>query len=288
MKRLLQILGVISIASVTASADQRFVRGDVNCDGVVDTTDALAYSDFFEFGSPVPPCLKTSDVNADGIPLTSADLVYLLRVINGDVATLPPPFPFCGTDTLDVECEVSCCPSPRFIRGDIDCDGAVDSADIIAYESFFTNAVLPPCQKTTDVNADGIPLTNSDLVLLIRYINGDDSTLPAPYPECGTDTSDISCEATCCTPEKCSCAFQADPDSSSGIDSADLSVMIDCVYFACNPMPQEVYCPGPQMDFNCDGYVDSVDLAEMVDHVYFAGPGPCNPCDCALYPVNCP
>lgn len=288
MTRMLPICGVVLLVTATTSAEQRFVRGDVNCDGVVDSVDAIDYSDYFVYGIPVPPCLKASDVNGDGIPLTISDLNYLNLLLNGSLSTLPPPFPYCGTDTFDVECDVSCCPSPRFIRGDFNCDGVVDTLDRNDYGNFLaTGSPLPPCQKASDVNADGIPLTTADEVFLVRLLTGDIDTLPAPYPECGTDTFSTPCEATCCPPESCVCVYQADPDSTGSIDSADLAVMIDCVFFSCNPVPQEQFCPGAQMDFNCDGFVDSIDLAEIIDHVYFSGPGPCNPCDCYLYPVNC-
>jgi hypothetical protein len=33
---------------------------------------------------------------------------------------------------------------------------------------------------------------------------------------------------------------------------------------------------------------DATDISLMIDHVLFGGSPPCEPCDCAAYPTNCP
>jgi len=67
-------------------------RGDINLNGLAyEIADAVLYSNYFILGPQVfapPPQgeaqVAASDVNADGTPLTVADLVYLIRVITGD------------------------------------------------------------------------------------------------------------------------------------------------------------------------------------------------------------
>jgi hypothetical protein len=74
-------------------------RGDINLNALAyEIADAVLYSNYFIWGSGVlSPAyfeaqIAASDVNADGIPLTVADLVYLIRVITGDVAAVPDDF----------------------------------------------------------------------------------------------------------------------------------------------------------------------------------------------------
>jgi len=67
-------------------------RGDINLNGLAyEIADAVLYSNYFIQGPQVfmaPPQgeaqVAASDINADGTPLTVADLVYLIRVITGD------------------------------------------------------------------------------------------------------------------------------------------------------------------------------------------------------------
>ena len=86
--------------------------------------------------------------------------------------------------------------------------------------------------------------------------------------------SDPSNEATVST---CSCPFQGDINGDGFIDSVDLSLEIDIVFFGATD-PQDPVCPKKRADMNCDGFSDSVDLSLHIDHVFFGGAGPCDPC----------
>lgn len=74
-------------------------RGDVNCNGLSDEiADAVMFTNYFVMGltafeNHIEASIAASDVNADGIALTVADLVYLIRVITGDAAPYPKPLP---------------------------------------------------------------------------------------------------------------------------------------------------------------------------------------------------
>jgi len=67
-------------------------RGDVNLNGLAyEIADAVLYSNYFIMGPSVfqpgiqgEAQIAASDINADGTPLTVADLVYLIRVVTGD------------------------------------------------------------------------------------------------------------------------------------------------------------------------------------------------------------
>ena len=70
-------------------------RGDINLNGVAnEIADAVVFTNYFIFGMDAFTInaegqRAATDVNTDGIPLTVADLVYLIRIITGDL--LPNP-----------------------------------------------------------------------------------------------------------------------------------------------------------------------------------------------------
>ncbi len=73
-----------------ACADSIDARGDINLDGQANTiADAVLFSNYFVYGLGVFTVnvqgqIAATDVNADGIALSVADLVYLIRVVVGD------------------------------------------------------------------------------------------------------------------------------------------------------------------------------------------------------------
>ncbi len=76
-------------------ADSIDARGDINLNEIAyEVSDAVLYSNYFVFGLSVfninqEGQIAASDVNGDGIPLSVADLVYLIRVVIGDAPPMP-------------------------------------------------------------------------------------------------------------------------------------------------------------------------------------------------------
>jgi hypothetical protein len=70
-------------------------RGDLNVNGIAnEIADAVIYAGYFidglsAFGNHIEASIAASDINADGMPLTLGDLVYLIRIITGDVMPIP-------------------------------------------------------------------------------------------------------------------------------------------------------------------------------------------------------
>ena len=75
-------------------------RGDINLNGVAyEIGDAVLYSNYFIYGLSVFTVnvdgqIAASDVNADGMTLSVADLVLLIRVVTGDAEPLPKLIPY--------------------------------------------------------------------------------------------------------------------------------------------------------------------------------------------------
>jgi hypothetical protein len=80
-------------------ADDYDARGDINVNGLeYEIADAVMFTNYFieglgAFRDHVDASIAASDVNADGVTLSVADLVYLVRVIIGDALPYPKPMP---------------------------------------------------------------------------------------------------------------------------------------------------------------------------------------------------
>ncbi len=79
-------------------ADSIDARGDINLNDIAfEIADAVMFTNYFveglsafpQSGNGVAGATAASDVNADGIPLSVADLVYLIRVVVGDAIFVP-------------------------------------------------------------------------------------------------------------------------------------------------------------------------------------------------------
>jgi hypothetical protein len=87
-------------------ADSIDARGDLNLNGTAyEISDVVLYSNYFVYGIGVfthyQAQVAASDVNADGIPLSVADLVYLTRVVVGDALPYPKTAPMAATVNYD-------------------------------------------------------------------------------------------------------------------------------------------------------------------------------------------
>ncbi|MFZ5980901.1 MAG: Ig-like domain-containing protein [Candidatus Zixiibacteriota bacterium] len=82
-------------------ADSIDDRGDINLNGVAyEISDAVMLTNYFVYGLSafgpeeyIQGAIAASDINADGIPLSVADLVYLIRVIINDIQPYTKPVP---------------------------------------------------------------------------------------------------------------------------------------------------------------------------------------------------
>jgi hypothetical protein len=91
-------------------ADSIDARADVNLNGeAYEIADAVLLSNYFVYGLSVFTVnvegqIAASDVNADGLTLTVADLVYLIRVVVGDAVPIPRLSP--GEHDIEVDLQV--------------------------------------------------------------------------------------------------------------------------------------------------------------------------------------
>ena len=94
---------------VDTSTAPRFIRGDVNADGVMAINDPIAIlGRLFSGGDPLA-CEAAADADDDGKVAITDPIGILNRLFSG-APPLPPPGPDCGEDPTpdELECETSC------------------------------------------------------------------------------------------------------------------------------------------------------------------------------------
>jgi hypothetical protein len=90
-----------------ACADSIDARGDLNLNGLAyEIADAVMFTNYFieglsAFGAYPDGATAASDANADGLPLTVGDLVYLIRVIIGDALPYPKLAPLATSYSIE-------------------------------------------------------------------------------------------------------------------------------------------------------------------------------------------
>lgn len=89
-----------------------FQRGDINEDGAVDFSDAIAEILILFSEAPSPSCYKVRDTNDDG-SLNLADVMFLLSaLLESGAPPVPAPSPACGEDPTEdtLPCDTTSCP----------------------------------------------------------------------------------------------------------------------------------------------------------------------------------
>lgn len=86
-----------------------------------------------------------------------------------------------------------------FLRGDLNCDGRFDNADITALQDRIFVGTAIPCDDAADLNDDGV-LSVADIAHLNNFVNTGVPAPAAPYPNCGYDPTDdmLTCANPCC------------------------------------------------------------------------------------------
>jgi len=151
-------------------------RGDVNLNGVPnEIADAVVFTNYFIYGPSAFTInfegqKAATEVNGDGIALTVADLVYLIRVVVGDALPLPAfkPVPTAlnvvSSDVVSVDAAIG---GAHFVfDGDVNvtlAEGAVGMELLTNYRNGQTHALLYSMDKGVTANGS-ILNTNGSLV----------------------------------------------------------------------------------------------------------------------------
>lgn len=110
MKRIFLVLVLgVPVGSVGAFPPNRFIRGDCNSDGRVNSADISYWSNWWSQAQaqapilPYAPCHEALNVNGDGA-LNPADNTYFINYIFYGGPMPPTPFPICGDNPVWLPC----------------------------------------------------------------------------------------------------------------------------------------------------------------------------------------
>ena len=110
-----------------ASADDLFVRGDVDGQRGIDRSDVRLILRFLFRGEDAPTCFDAADADDNG-ELQLTDAIFLINRVYRGGSPPPAPFPWCGEDKSDdsLSCErFDSCATVAFFNHPLDEDGIV-------------------------------------------------------------------------------------------------------------------------------------------------------------------
>lgn len=144
--------------------------GDVGCDGLVNSRDALLILQYHAALIDSLPCLENADVNGDG-RVNSIDAALTIQYNAWDPIELPPPAP------TPTPCAPDTCPTPTAtltpglagLLGDVDCNDSISATDALLVLQYHRQVIASlPCPQNADVNRDG-HIDSVDAALIIQY-----------------------------------------------------------------------------------------------------------------------
>ncbi len=252
-------------------------RGDVNLNGVsYEIADWVIFTNYFLYGLEVFTVnlegqIAATDVNADGIALSLADLVYLYRVIIGDALPIAKSGPATLghvvltqdglAGTISVACDDSL--SALYLVFDGEIEPTITLPDHTAgyyYDGSYTRLLIYP-----DLNAP-IPLPLIPNGVTVSY-TGEAALISAEaaYDGVMIMTTEIQGSGSCCQ-----IRGNIDSDGLGEINIADLIYLV-AFMFQDGPEPACI----SEADINGDGSDPNIaDLIHLVGFMFQEGPAP--------------
>ncbi|MFH1687062.1 MAG: hypothetical protein ABIE70_06015 [bacterium] len=254
-------------------------RGDINVNDIpYEIADYLLFINYFLYGAGVFTVnlelqVASTDVNADGLVLTLADLVYLYRVIVGDAPPYQGGDKHLSSDTVIV------------IQ---DYDGhriglQFDTAPS-ALLLYFDDAIYPDFESSTHTLAYWADTGLASLIIVpsFEYQGGlpvlpegllfsyaDQGTLLSAYATYDGITSPIAL-VTMGPVACCQLRGNIDGDQSDEINITDLVYLVNYMF---NSGPEPLCIEEADVDGNGDG-PNIADLVSLVNYMFNSGPAP--------------
>ncbi len=253
-------------------------RADLNLNGYAyEISDELLYQNYFLKGRSVftvfpKSQIVSSDVNADGIPLTVADLMYLSEVILGMVMPIPKVVPTSADTAIIMQDTIARSVSLVYadslsavhlvFNGPIQPNEAMLGIDTIKYEidSGITRVLITP-----PLPFYPYPMPTFGSGLLFSYTGAGRLT-----------SADAALDGTVVIPSKIQgssalncCHHRGNVDGindpSGSVDVSDLTLLLDYIFSSAT-----LTC-WAEADVDGDGAIDVSDVTALVDFLFFAG-----------------
>ena len=231
----------------------------------------MLYTQYFIYGLVVFEInierqIAASDVNADGLVLTIRDLIYLYRVIIGDVLPYPKASAGLPTDTA------------VFVQDTFWQTVSVEYPDSLAAANLTFDGPVTPTLAVSDMTL--IYETKENATYVLVYPLGIEKSsfgegLLLTYTGSGTLTSVAVADyydAEIATGISVIAGYLCgDADGSGACDIDDVVYMVMFI-FSAGPPPY----PLAAGDVDCSGVVDIDDIVYIVEHIFSGGPPPCD------------
>ncbi|MFH2049832.1 MAG: hypothetical protein ABIJ12_10350 [bacterium] len=189
-------------------------------------------------------CYADFNLNGDEYPLSVADWVLLVRMMNGDTTY-----------------------ADNMYRMDLNADCVIDDGDIDALQCFFVYGIAP-CFPVWPV-----PTCCDPLLIVGACCLSEDSCTMRSEENCAAIGGDYLGDGTSCLPDSpCTCCKgirgNADCDTFDEINVADLVFMVKRIFVADFP------CCELEEDVDGNGQFNVADIVYLVNYIFKGGPPP--------------
>jgi hypothetical protein len=164
-------------------ADSIDARGDLNLNEIPnEIADAVLYSNYFIYGTTVFTVnadgqIAASDVNADGITLSVADLVYLIRIIVGDANPYPKDvvteaafvsteYHYNNAGTITITDETKIAAAHVVVAGDVEPTLLADNMQMLSHFDGINTRILVYSLENNNFTGEMINVGNNEIISL--------------------------------------------------------------------------------------------------------------------------
>jgi hypothetical protein len=154
---------------------------------------------------------------------------------------------------------------------------------------------FPPIEHGFGPSGTGEVTFGKGTVTILKDIDGDGiydhlDNCPMVYNP-GQEDDNQNGIGDACEGQICNCEHHGDVNGDGDWDMVDIAWMVEYALRMLGPAPPiDPDCPHVnRADWDCNGIINLLDVVKMVNYVFhYPAPGPCDPCECAPYPDNCP
>jgi len=262
--------------SIVGGGEVTAYRGDLNLNYIpYEFADYVVYTNYFIYGLAafeidVDAQTAASDVNADGLPLSLADYVYLYRVIIGDAPPIPKfgynqsgdtAFFFQDTIAQTVTLEYSDSLTTAYLTFSGEIVPELASSEMTlsyAFDSDETQVLISPFTLTKISFGEGLLFSYTGSGNLIDVAVADYSGASIPTKSFGPG-DDYVC---------------GDADGNDIVEISDAVYLINYIFVPGAPVPDPMKTGDP----DCNEVVEISDAVFLINYIFVPGaPAPCDP-----------